>query len=109
MDQAQFEALPLHDATLSCLELLWEQGICRAYLRLWSKELGEVVSAVLEFQGVTGIEAPRKYEWGPSSSILKAKRSNEVYSIQMQSGDLISISAQGFKLEPANKSFKADA
>jgi hypothetical protein len=73
---------------------------------LWSKELGEVVAAVLEFQGVTYLEAPRNYAWCPSSSILEAKVSNGFYSIQMQSGDLISISAQGFKLEAANKSFK---
>jgi len=103
MDQPEFEALRLHDATLSHLEFLWEQGICRAHIRVWSKALSEVFPAILEFQGVTYLEVPRNYEWGPSRSILNAKFFNEIYRIQMQSGDLISISAKGFKLEPANK------
>ena len=50
------------------------------------------------FEGVLHLNVPNKSEWGPSNSINEVFDKHEgVYSVQMQSGDVLSISASTFR------------
>jgi hypothetical protein len=87
MSLSELEEMPLHDATLKSVEVLWREAQCRLSLRLSSGD------HLLTFSGVTLVTVPRKNEWGRSVSINSAQGLNGVASIEMQSGDIIEIAA----------------
>ena len=86
--------LHLHDATLISVEFVWQDGVCKLNFQKWSTEQQMVAPFVITFNGVTNLSMPRKEEWGSSISINEAKNINGVFSIEMQSGDVISIAAR---------------
>ena len=89
----EFKNLSLHDSILKEIEYAWS-----------SKELiitGELFGAAKQsfkifFNGVTNICIPHKEKWGPSTSINELSGASGVYSINMQSGDAITIEASNF-------------
>ena len=86
--------LHLHDATLISVEFVWQEGVCKLKIEKWSIEQQKSAPFVITFNGVTNLSMPRNEEWGPSESINEAKHLNGVFSIEMQSGDIISIAAR---------------
>jgi len=98
MEHQEFSTLPLHDAVLGSIELLWQQKICRFHMAVFSEPGKSAVPHALEFQGVTAVELPHHEPWGASSSVLSGACESGVYCIQMQSGDTIEVTACAFKL-----------
>jgi hypothetical protein len=87
--------ISLHDAVLERIEVLWERCICNCIIRPVSPERQTVI---LRFSGVTEVRIPHVNPWGPSSSILEVRESEQSYVLEMQSGDSISIMAAGYEI-----------
>jgi len=88
MTLAELERLPLHDATLCSIEVLWREGRCRFHLELASG------NHVLELVGITRVEVPHEAPWGPSVSVNRLTSQNGIVAVEMQSGDTIQVSAR---------------
>ena len=86
---SEIDTLPLHDASLESIEVLWAEARCRLVLKLASGK------HLLEFRGISRVTIPYEEPWGPSISINRASFEDGVTSIQMQSGDTIEIAADG--------------
>jgi hypothetical protein len=85
-----FDDLPLHDGLLAAIHISFEAGRCD--LRIHLPELG---SHYLVFEGFSNLEFPRHQPWGPSSSINTVREPmKNIYEIELQSGDVLRISAQ---------------
>lgn len=95
-----FESLPLHDATLTCLTCEWGEGVCTATLRLWEENAKQSRPYLLRWEGVTDMAIPRLQPWGPSVSVNTASLDGNVYQLEMQSGDLIRVTAERFAFTP---------
>jgi hypothetical protein len=87
MTLAELEKLPLHDATLKSVEVLWAEARCLVSLKLATG------NHVLEFRGITRVEIPREAPWGQSASVNGVSVQGGVVAIEMQSGDTIEVSA----------------
>jgi hypothetical protein len=98
MSGQDFGSLPLHDALLRSVELLWEQKLCRLHLAAFAKKGKNASPHLLEFQQVTTLKVPHEESWGPSSSVNSVSHSSGSFQIEMQSGDTIEIAAGGFTL-----------
>lgn len=109
MSHEAFDSLPLHDATLISLEVLWEQSVARLHLNVWSVAEGRSVPRVLHFSGVKAVQIPMARPWGPSGSVNSASWVAGMYNIEMQSGDIISVSAESYSLLPSNISLQPTA
>jgi len=95
MSLETFGSLPLHDAILKSVTLLWEQQSCRLELLAFA-ELGKPATPhQLQFTGVTRVVVPHAEPWGPSSSVNSCSESSGTYFISMQSGDTIEVAAHG--------------
>jgi hypothetical protein len=95
-----FESLPLHDATLVRLTCEWGEGVCTAMLRLWEENTKESPPYLLRWEGVTDVAMPRLQPWGPSVSVNTVTLEGKVYQLEMQSGDLIKVTAERFAFIP---------
>lgn len=83
-----FNALQLHDATLSAIYVSWEAARCD--IRLFPVGMPP---HLLVFEGFTNIELPRRESWGPSSSVNAVKETDGQFKIELQSGDTIRVEA----------------
>ncbi len=97
MSTEEFNSLPLHDAQLRSIELLWGEKLCRIHLAAFSQVGKEASPHVLEFHAVTALKVPHEDSWGPSSSVNSASHLSGTFQIEMQSGDTIEIAASGFR------------
>ncbi|MBV1879319.1 MAG: hypothetical protein KUG79_16880 [Pseudomonadales bacterium] len=94
-----FDKLPLHDALLGQIKIDWENSLVKLELQAFT-ELSKAASPHhLLFQGVTDFRCSRNNEWGPSNSVLEVNNIDCEYQIQMQSGDTISIKADGYEFK----------
>jgi hypothetical protein len=96
MDTESKEGLPLHDALLESVEVLWKQQLCRLHLLAFTQRGKDSTPHVLEFHGVHLVTIPRQDSWGPSSHVNSAAYSSGTFRIEMQSGDIIEVAAIGF-------------
>ena len=93
-----FEDLQLHDSTIISISYLWEVKTLSVIGKCFSKEKGRSVEFTLSFNSVTGVSIPHIEEWGPSTSINGTEFERPIkHHIEMQSGDVITIEAIGFK------------
>jgi hypothetical protein len=87
----------LHDWLLDSIQLDWGAAIVKLHLQ-WQG------AHVLTAEGVTDLQVPHAYPWGPSQSVLEHDGPIDVgngvqsLKVQMQSGDLITISGRSFIL-----------
>jgi len=90
----EFEKLSLHDATLLEIRCEWKASQCLFSL---STSHG---NSELVFEGVTDISIPHNNPWGPSVSVNETRKLPEsAYEIEMQSGDLIRITAKSWRFD----------
>ncbi|WP_234265645.1 hypothetical protein [Hydrogenophaga sp. NFH-34] len=90
-----FSDLALHDATLEQVVLSWASGQCTFRLVLVGGERHE-----LTFFGVSNLHAPRQFPWGPSVSVNSVhSNGNGAYEVELQSGDVMAIEAESWKLQ----------
>jgi hypothetical protein len=102
-----FKDLPLHDATLHTIRIDWRAGVCTLMLDAASG------SHELIFTGLLGIAIPREQPWGPSVSINDVRERDGGYEIEVQSGDVLRIVAESWRLlgnaERSNPTFERTA
>lgn len=92
----RFDALSIHDATLSAIYVNWEAARCD--IRLLSVGLPP---HLLVFEGFANIQLPRRESWGPSSSVNKSMElEGGKFEIELQSGDTIQIEAAHWEFRP---------
>lgn len=96
MDMTGGTSINLHDAVLERIELLWQDKLCRCFVRAWNE--GASSDFCLEFSEVTDISMPHVEPWGPSSNILEHVEDAHYYAIKMQSGDIIRIRAKALRV-----------
>jgi hypothetical protein len=96
MSTQEFISLPLHDALLYTIMLLWEQKICRFHLAVFTERDKWASPHLLEFHAVELFHAALIDPWGPSYSINTVSQSAGIFVIEMQSGDTIEVRAGGF-------------
>ena len=86
-ESMSYNALSIHDATLSGIYVNWEAARCEISLL----PVG-LPPHLLIFEGFTNIELPRRESWGPSSSVNKSmEQESGKFEIELQSGDTIRI------------------
>ena len=90
----------MHDWTVRSVSIDWKIGAATISLT----RFGDGAPVVIAAHDVRDIHIPRKFEWGPSVSILTTQGPDSVEGgqfsllIQMQSGDMIRIVASRFDL-----------
>ena len=95
----EFDKLSLHDAILETIEINWANSIVVLNLKAFVVNGKNAIPSKLEFNAVTNLVIPHKSEWGNSSSINSVRISNNQYTIEMQSGDILTIEAESFSFE----------
>ena len=91
-----FSSLPIHDAVLAAIYISWDAARCD--LRLCPVGLP---SHLLVFEGFTKIELPRREPWGTSTLInASVQPREELFEIELQSGDTIRIEAAHWAFRP---------
>ena len=96
MDMTGGTSINLHDAILERIEVLWQHKLCRCFVRAHHEGTSRVFC--LEFSKVADISIPHAEPWGPSSSILEHTEQAHDYAITMQSGDVIRIRAEAWRV-----------
>ncbi|HEX4896542.1 MAG TPA: hypothetical protein VFV11_09465 [Solimonas sp.] len=96
MSLQDFVELPLHDALLSNIEVLWQEKLVRVRLSAFVISGHKAKPHQLEFHGVSHVSLPHSEPWGQSSSVLAGSQAGSTYQLQMQSGDNIEVTARGF-------------
>lgn len=91
-----FEVLPLHDALLRSVELDWERKSCTFQVLAFATPAGNATPHVLSFEGVTFLSIPHNEPWGPSSRMNSVSSADAKFSLEMQSGDVIELTATSF-------------
>ena len=94
-------SLPLHDAALRSVELLWRERLVRVHVSALVHEGQPAEPRVLEFHDVSAFNTSRVDAWGPSESVLAATSEGSVFKLQMQSGDVLTVKAGGYRFEAA--------
>jgi hypothetical protein len=91
----------LHNHTLRSIHFDWKQARTDLMLE------GHSANCILIANGVRDLHVPHMETWGPSVSVNVVKGPVEIaggakrLTIQMQSGDEITVTATHFSLEPA--------
>jgi hypothetical protein len=100
MSDASFPALRLHDATLVSVSVAWASRGVQAEVLLCqlAGEEGERVLR-LRWTGCSRVAIPHEQPWGPSKSINSHGCEGRRFWIEMQSGDVIELWADGFSVE----------
>ena len=96
MGATGFEALPLHDAVLRSVEVDWEKKRCVLHVSAFTIPNCGAAPHVLAFEGVTLLSIPQNEPWGPSSCVNSASSTDGGFRIEMQSGDVIELTAASF-------------
>jgi len=101
MIRENFDTSLLHDASLLNFFLEWEKGKLTIELRFYDDQVASInLLKIIAINWIT-FNCPKKEEWGPSVSInqmniKKLSKDIQHLSIEMQSGDIISIDAKEF-------------
>jgi hypothetical protein len=91
-------AIKLHDMSLVRIAVEWKAGLCTA--DIYGAVIPDVSGAQLRWIGVTEVEIPRSFPWGPSISINKAHGPIDGrYEVEIQSGDTIVVRAVRCEIE----------
>jgi hypothetical protein len=91
-------AIKLLDMSLVRIAVEWKAGLCTADIDGAVKPA--VSGAQLRWIGVTEVDIPRGFPWGPSISINEARGPVDGrYEVEMQSGDTIVVRAVSCEVE----------
>ncbi len=88
----------MHDATLISIQFDWESGTCVASFRGAPNMVAGPFR--LRWSTVSDLHVPRTLGWGPSISVLSAVENPKGrYTLNLQSGDVITILTDSVMLE----------
>ena len=85
--------MDLHDATLQQLVVNWPASSVTVYFRTATGE------AVMTGMGLRRLDLPRSEPWGPSVSVNQVVQRHGCLTIEMQSGDVVTIEAETFSID----------
>ena len=95
----------LHDAILSTIQLRWSDGT--VMLEVFYFADGVRRSGLIKATGVMQLTCPRASAWGESDAInsvsLHEYETKTTMTIEMQSGDQISVEATTFDFQPLSQ------
>ena len=93
-----FDALPLHDAVLKELRFDWATGVCVAELVAFTDGLQKPSRPAKLVWNKTGeVVVSRRSPWGSSVCVNCAREEVGWFVLEMQSGDMIRITAESFE------------
>ncbi|MCM3900305.1 MAG: hypothetical protein ND866_01210 [Pyrinomonadaceae bacterium] len=99
-DHSRFESWNLHDATLKTINVDWQAKVCVITVDALLNVEREPVDCAIRWEGVSCVEVQHNSPWGESISVNQQRLESEnVYVLEMQSGDEIKIRAEGVTLE----------
>lgn len=88
----------MHDASFTSIELDWESGTCIARFRGGPYILGGPF--LLRWTDVSDVHIPRTFSWGASVSVMSAAENPPgSFTLQLQSGDVITVKAGSVTFE----------
>lgn len=91
-------SVALHDMSRIRVTLEWNEGLCTAEIR--GPVRPHAAGATIRWSGVTAVELPREFPWGPSESILEASGPIDGrFELLMQSGDSVIVRAATCEIE----------
>ncbi|TCS36773.1 hypothetical protein BCF53_12247 [Reinekea marinisedimentorum] len=93
---SKFDDLPLHDGVIRYIDLSWSDFKIDILLSAFLRSGQNAKPCKLSFYGVANFEAPHKSPWGESASISNAREVAGGFEVEMQSGDVLLIEAEGF-------------
>jgi hypothetical protein len=96
----EIDKLPLHDATLESIKVDWGSREVAINLKVYTSRNSSVEPYVLKFEKVNNIQAPHDSPWGDSESINRVTVEDKKIKIEIQSGDVIEVSAEIFGFDP---------
>lgn len=92
----EFDALPLHDATLSAIHVSYATARCDLRLDVVGGAAFQLV-----FEGFSTLRFPRQEPWGRSVSVNTGRQvSADAYEVELQSGDVLRIEATSWAFRP---------
>lgn len=97
MGSTSYEGLSLHDAVLRSIEVDWDKKRCVFHLAAFVTPGCGATPHVLAFEGVTFLSVPHEEPWGSSSFVNSVSNEGANFKIEMQSGDVIELTATNFK------------
>ena len=83
----------LHDFIVTTIAVDLKNRRVEIVVGGWDITTNAACRTVLAFINVRRLEIPMNHPWGPSASINRAKQLAGDFEIEMQSGDVIKISA----------------
>jgi hypothetical protein len=90
----KFEDWPLHDAVFQEAHVDWKNRTCTLQILAFVDRTADAVPCRLIWQGLRKLLLPVENPWGPSVFINRQwSEANGKYSIEMQSGDVVTIEA----------------
>ncbi|NMP01462.1 hypothetical protein HHE94_01810 [Pseudoalteromonas arctica] len=96
------ETLPLHDAILNTININWENRSVIFNLNVFTVKGGDALSHQLTFENASNIEVPHNSPWGDSIFINGVSIIEDNYEIEIQSGDVIKITAEKYSFSPVS-------
>ena len=104
VDSQCIDTLPLHDATLKHVVVRWSERCVEGHFRAFRVPDQPAESLVLTWNGVRDIQIPQRAPWGDSHFVNSARQRRvaeelESFEIEMQSGNVISVSAARLSVE----------
>ena len=97
-----FEDLPLHDAIVHRIALLWKERTIEFEILAFAEHGKDAFPHRLQFIGVKNFNCPHHSPWGDSFQINEATCKEGKFLIEMQSGDEIRVEAAGYSFVSAN-------
>ena len=90
----------LHDSAVEHLLVLWEERavVLRLYVFLRPESGDDAALCEIRYSGCTDLKVPHKAPWGESYFVNSNGHDGDRHWIEMQSGDLIEVRAQGAQL-----------
>ncbi|APE02189.1 hypothetical protein BM526_10230 [Alteromonas mediterranea] len=94
-----FNDLPLHDGLVKTISINWPGKSAEIFLDCFLMPKQSAQPCLLTFSGISLINVPMVAPWGESNSINVARIQNNIFQIELQSGDTLQLEAATFGFE----------
>ena len=95
----EFKDLPLHDGLVKTISINWSGKSAEIFLDCFLMPKQNAQPCLLTFSGITSINVPMATPWGESNSINIARVQDNIFQIELQSGDTLQLEATTFGFE----------
>ncbi|EGQ7787890.1 TPA: hypothetical protein ACMDNH_003618 [Vibrio cholerae] len=95
----EFKDLPLHDGLVKTISINWSGKSAQIFLDCFLMPNQSALPCLLTFSGISSINVPMATPWGESNSINVAMVQNNIFQIELQSGDTLQFEATTFGFE----------